>query len=138
MPGQSGPGSNGNEGLLCIAQSPSITGNSPSNCLVSYLEHSLGWGVYPSAKVQLVYSTAPANWAKGNLCSQNDLVVMISDQMLFFFFCLSVFLSLYNPRMARSIVIKFSRVLNKKLGHIFTILIFENTKKGFSMGFHLQ
>ena len=35
-PGQSGPGSNGNEGVLRIPQSPSITGTSPSDCLVSY------------------------------------------------------------------------------------------------------
>ena len=34
-PGQSGPGSNGNEGELRIPQSPSITGILPSDCLVS-------------------------------------------------------------------------------------------------------
>ena len=32
--GQSGP--NGNEGVLCIPQSPSITGTVLSDCLVSY------------------------------------------------------------------------------------------------------
>ena len=37
--GQSGPESNGNEVVLHIRQS--ITGTSPSNCLMSYLEHSL-------------------------------------------------------------------------------------------------
>ena len=36
-PGQSGPGSNGNEGMLHISQSPSITETSPSDCLVPYL-----------------------------------------------------------------------------------------------------
>ena len=35
MTGQSGPGSNGNEGVLRIPQSPNITGTSPSDCLVS-------------------------------------------------------------------------------------------------------
>ena len=35
-PGQSGPGSNGNKGVLRIPQSSSITGTSPSDCLVSY------------------------------------------------------------------------------------------------------
>ena len=35
-------GANGNEGVLCISQSSSITGTSLSNCLVSYLGHSLG------------------------------------------------------------------------------------------------
>ena len=46
MPGQSGPGSNGNEGVLHIPQSPSITGTSPSDCLVSYPGHSF-WRVLP-------------------------------------------------------------------------------------------
>ena len=41
-PGQNGPGSNGNEGVLRIPQSFSIAGISPSDCLVSYPRHSLG------------------------------------------------------------------------------------------------
>ena len=41
IPCQSGPGSNGNEGVLCIPQSSSITGTSPSDFLVSYPGHSL-------------------------------------------------------------------------------------------------
>ena len=44
--------SNGNEGVLCIPQISSITGTSPSDCLVSYPEHSLVGRSYPSAKVQ--------------------------------------------------------------------------------------
>ena len=40
--GQSEPGSDDNEGALRIPQSSSITGTSPSNCLVLYPEHSLG------------------------------------------------------------------------------------------------
>ena len=39
--GQSGSGNNGNEGVLHSPQSSSITGASPSDCLVSYPEHSL-------------------------------------------------------------------------------------------------
>ena len=39
-PSQSGPGSNGNEGLLLILQSSSITGALPSDRLMSYPEHS--------------------------------------------------------------------------------------------------
>ena len=38
---QSAPGSDGNEGVLCIPQSSSITGTSPLDCLVSYPGHSL-------------------------------------------------------------------------------------------------
>ena len=63
-PGQSGPGSDGNEKVLCIPQSSSITGTSPSHCLVLYPIHSFGGVSYPSAKVQLVHSTAPIDWAK--------------------------------------------------------------------------
>ena len=53
------PGSYGNEGLLPIPQSSSITRASPSDCLESYPGHSLRWGSYYSAEVQSVYSTAP-------------------------------------------------------------------------------
>ena len=41
-PGQSGPGSDGIEGVLYILQSSSITEISPSDCLVLYPEHLLG------------------------------------------------------------------------------------------------
>ena len=61
-PGQSGPGSDGNELILYVPQSSSITGTSPSDCLVSYLEHSLGES-YSSAEKQSVNSTAPAERA---------------------------------------------------------------------------
>ena len=37
---QSGPRSDGNEGVLCILRSSSISGTSPLDCLMSYLEHS--------------------------------------------------------------------------------------------------
>ena len=62
MLGQSGPGGNGNEGVLCIPQGPSITRTSSSDCLLSYPVHSLG-ASYPSAEVQSVYSKTPADWA---------------------------------------------------------------------------
>ena len=60
-PGQSEPESNGNEGVLCIPQSPSITGASPLDGLVSYWGHSLGGGSYPSAEMYSAYSPAPAD-----------------------------------------------------------------------------
>ena len=62
-PGQSWPGSDGNEEVLCIPQSSSITVASPSYCLVSYPGHSLGES-YSSAVTQSVYSIAPADWAE--------------------------------------------------------------------------
>ena len=46
-PGQSGLGSDGNEGVLRIPQSSSTAGTSPSDCLVSYPRHSLGGGLTP-------------------------------------------------------------------------------------------
>ena len=45
--GQSGPGSDGNKGVLRIPQSSGIIGTSPSDCLVSYPGHSLGKGLTP-------------------------------------------------------------------------------------------
>ena len=65
IPGQSGPGSDGNEEVLHIPQSSRITRTSPSDGLMSYPGHLLGgrgWS-YPSAEVQSVYSKAPAKWA---------------------------------------------------------------------------
>ena len=54
-PGQSEPEGNGNEGVLHIPQSPSISETSSSDCLVSYPVHS------STAEVQAVYSTAPGD-----------------------------------------------------------------------------
>ena len=62
IPGQSGPGSNGNERVLRISQSSSIAEASPSDCLVSYSGRSLGKS-YPSAEIQSMYSATPTDWA---------------------------------------------------------------------------
>ena len=48
-PIKSGPLRDGNEWVLRIPQSSSITGTSPSDCLVSYPGHLLEWGSYPTA-----------------------------------------------------------------------------------------
>ena len=61
--GQSELGSNGNEGVLHIPQSSSITGTLTSDCLVSYPGHSLVEGSYFFDMKHLVYFTAPADWA---------------------------------------------------------------------------
>ena len=60
-PGQNGPGSDSNEEILHIPQCSSITEASPSDCLVSYPEHSLRES-YLSAEVQSVYCITPADW----------------------------------------------------------------------------
>ena len=55
-PVQSGSGSNGNEGVLHIPQSSSITGTSPSYCLVSYSGHSGGGLPLCRDAVSVLYS----------------------------------------------------------------------------------
>ena len=52
-PAHCGPGNDGNEGILRIPQSSSITGALPSDCLESYLGHSLGLGVLPYMRVSV-------------------------------------------------------------------------------------
>ena len=51
---QSGARSNGNEGVLCISESSSISEVSPSDCLESYAGHSSGEFEH-SAEMQSAY-----------------------------------------------------------------------------------
>ena len=62
IPGQSRHESNVREGIFHIPPNSSITGASSLNGLVSYPGHSFGRGSYPSAEMQSVYCTAPADW----------------------------------------------------------------------------
>ena len=82
IPGQSRPGSDGNKGVLCIPQSPSIAGTSPSDCLVSYPGHSLRGRVLPLCKeaVGEFYSPSP----QGNLhnCNIHKLWQIDSERTL--------------------------------------------------------
>ena len=75
-PGQSGPGSNGNEGVLRIAQISSITGTSPSVCLVSYPGHSLG-GVLPPCREAVGVFYSPCRLGK----SRYDMPIHIHTHM---------------------------------------------------------
>ena len=76
IPGQSGSVSDNNEVELCTPQSSSITGTSPSDCLMSYPGHSfgVGWCFYPSAEVLSMYSTAPANWETHRVKCKNNFI----------------------------------------------------------------
>ena len=65
-PCQCGPGSDGNEGVLCIPQSYRITGTSSSDCLVSYPGHLLV-EFYPFAEVQSVYSIIMQSVKQGGI-----------------------------------------------------------------------
>ena len=78
-PGQSETRSDGNKGVLHIPQSSSITETSPTDCLVSYPGTSLGV-FHPSAEIQFLYSTAPANWATKN----KDLYFITSSHIVKF------------------------------------------------------
>ena len=59
--GQSGPGSDGNEGVLRITQSPSINEAPPIRLFIVICRISVS---YPSIEMQWVYSTAQAEWVK--------------------------------------------------------------------------
>ena len=60
IPGQSGPGSDGNKVELCILQSSHITGASTSDCLVLYPGHSLGGGVLLLSRDAVVIFYSPS------------------------------------------------------------------------------
>ena len=61
--GQSEPGSNSNEGVICIPRIPCITGTSTSDCLESYLGHLLMVS-YLSAEKQQVNAAAAAEYTE--------------------------------------------------------------------------
>ena len=77
-PGQSGPGSNGNEKVLCP---PLQHYWSLAIRLFSVISRTLVWGGdYPSAEMQSVYSTVPADWAV-SLCGLfNAKVILVEEQ----------------------------------------------------------
>ena len=65
-PGQSEPWSNGNEGVLLIRQSSSITEASPSEIVLCHIQNTHWRGSYPSAEKQSVFSIAQAYWQNQN------------------------------------------------------------------------
>ena len=65
-PGQSELGSDGNEGITRIPQSSSISGTSPSDCFVSYPEHSLRCSRC-ILQPQLTGQGYPSNYLTGSL-----------------------------------------------------------------------
>ena len=70
----SGPESDGNEGVLYIPQSSSITEASPSDCLVPYIRTLIGgdgWS-YPSAEKQCVFYNL--RWLGHNFVEKQSLL----------------------------------------------------------------
>ena len=68
----SGLRTDGNERVLRILQNSSITGTSPSDCLVWYFGHSLSWGSYPSREIQSVYYADKSYWAAWIISVKNS------------------------------------------------------------------
>ena len=64
IPGQNGPGSDGNQRVLLITQSSKHYGSLTIRLYnVIYRSLVVGWGLTLSAEMQSVYSTAPADYA---------------------------------------------------------------------------
>ena len=81
-PGQSGLRSNGKEGVLCIPQNSSITGTSPSDCLVSYSGHLLGGFTLWREAVGILYSPSRL----GNNMLDWDIILSAFKQQLHYYF----------------------------------------------------
>ena len=89
MPGQSGPGSNGNEGVLHIPQGPSITGTSPSDCLLSYPGHSLVGGLILLQRCsQCILQPQPTEQLRDLIGKKSE--VILKNIIRYLDFCLSV------------------------------------------------
>ena len=87
--GQSGPWSNGNEEVLHIFQSSCITEVLPSDCLMSYLGHSLGGvllfcrdavGIFYNPSQQSLYICCIFLFSILSITTFNDLAPDISMQ----------------------------------------------------------
>ena len=89
--GQSEPGNDGNERVLCILQSFNITGTPSSDCLVSYPGHTWGGGVLSLCRDAVAVSRSPSrlgNWSLIrfiNFClpSLSPIEHFIPEQVIF-------------------------------------------------------
>ena len=82
-PGQSGPGSDSNERVLRIPQSSSITGTSPSDCLVLYPGYSFGVGVLPLYREAVGVFYSPSRLGKSSAeCFHNPYLINDTKCML--------------------------------------------------------
>ena len=76
-------------------QSSNITGVLPSDCLVSYPGHSLG-GVLPLCREAVVYSTAPADWARVCVCVYTYIYICVCVCVyLYIYICVCVYVYIY-------------------------------------------
>ena len=77
-PDQSGPVCDGSKEVLRISQSSIIIESSKSDCLVSYLGHSLAES-YPSVERQSMYSATLDDWATCNKDPENFMRFILLD-----------------------------------------------------------
>ena len=68
----------GNEEVLCISQSSSITRASSSDCLMSYIGHSLGVDVCRDA-FNVFYTPSRQGCYTSDQCNQTSLMQLYSD-----------------------------------------------------------
>ena len=87
-PGQIGPWSDSNEGVLRIPQSSSITGVSPSDCFLSYQGDSLGGGLTPLQRGSQYTLCASADWA---MCFYVCVCTCLCGKMCFFCMLICVY-----------------------------------------------
>ena len=93
-PGQSGPGSDGNEGVLHIPQSSSITGASSSDCLMSYLRHLIREGLTPLQRCNVSYNRSQLGYHRSDF----HVVVKLSITI----HALSVYVLVLSMALSRS------------------------------------
>ena len=79
-PGQSGPRNDANERILCILQSSSINGVSPSDCLISYPRHSFWVLIHPQRHSQCILQ--PQSTRLGLVCLFNGISTFVGYLML--------------------------------------------------------
>ena len=91
-PSQSRPESNGNEAVLRIPQSSSITGTSPSNCFVSYPGHSLQ-GVLSLCRETVGVFYSPSSGCKYECISM--CVCMCVPIYVYMYVCMYLWIYIY-------------------------------------------
>ena len=117
-PSDWGPGRGGNEKVLCISQNYCITEASPSYCLVSYPEHSLGGGVQQFRRdiVDVFFSPSrlgsTARWSR---------------KMFIYSLCILFLLLKKKKRKKKVLKLKWR---NKKKYIILTLWEFDQRRKG--------
>ena len=96
-PGQSGPGSDDNEGVLHIPQISSITGTSPSHCLVLYPRHSLeGGALTPLQRCsRYILQPQPTGQFCVSVCGNVVWNILVIIFLLIVFVCVCVYIYIY-------------------------------------------